>query len=153
MTFSFSARRRFSTTMNSSLRPSLGSLAAMAALTLPAASPAQVVMSALENVGFANGSSITLDIDGDLTNDFSLFANSSHASITRIGATNGIFWNGSSVDVFSNGSTIGPVFANEAASVDFDMLTGSSGYVGVYFKRGDNTHAAWLHFDFSSGDP
>lgn len=145
----FSTARRSLKGMSQSLRPSLGSLAAMMAMALPVATNAQVIVSNIANVGFANGS-VGVDIDGNGANDFQLFANGTIAEISALVGGNLIFSNGMYVDVFTNGAAIAPASANNAAA-EFDTLTGSTGYVGVSFQRAGQAHAGWLLFDFTGG--
>ncbi len=137
--------------MSPSLRPSFGSLAALtAAIALPSAAKSQVVMSALSNVSFVNESSVDLDIDGNGTADFKLFANS-YSPLYNITPYNlsRIFANGSYVRVFDSGETIG--FGATGTYQTFDTIMGSTGYVGVNFERDGQLNAAWLFFDFSAG--
>lgn len=134
--------------MNPSLRPSLGSLAALVAMAMPVAAKAQVMVSSIENLGLVNGS-LNIDIDGNGANDFQLFANGTYARIDAIDGANRIFSNGAYVTVFAPGDIITPAAA-DATSSSFDSLTGGTGYVGVSFQRDGEAHAAWLHFDFTA---
>lgn len=142
--------------MNLSLRPALGSLAAMAALSLAPAAHAQATLSSISHVTVAADDLRYFDIDGDGTDDF--WVNNTFATPTLSpadGSNNAIY------SVFANGigQTIQPfafgetIFTNGGTSAEFgfDLFTGSSGYVGVNFERGGQTYAGWVLFDLTAG--
>jgi MYXO-CTERM domain-containing protein len=136
--------------MHSSLRPSLGSLAAMVAITMPTTLDAQVVNSTFSNLTFANGS-LSIDLDNNGQADFSLFANAGLASLNA--------FNNGSVHLFPNGIYLSEyTFGSEITawgdgnSGEFGALSGHTGYVGVVFERSGDLHAGWLQFDFTGTD-
>lgn len=142
--------------MNLSLRPALGSLAAMAALSLAPAAKAQVTLSTLSNVTVAYDNTFDFDIDGDGNMDFWVNNVYAIATLNPLDGANTIF------SVFSNGigETIQPlafgdtVFVNGGTSAElgFDLLSGNTGYVGVNFQRSGQTYAGWVLFDLTAGE-
>ncbi|MBS0632048.1 MAG: PEP-CTERM sorting domain-containing protein [Verrucomicrobia bacterium] len=142
--------------MNPSLRPALGSLAAMAALSLAPSAHAQVTLSSISHVTVVNSDLRSFDIDGDGTDDFwvnTTFATPTLAPTDGANTVYSVFDNsvGETLQLFANGDTI---FANGGTSTElgFDLFTGSTGYVGVNFQRGGQSFAGWVLFDLTAGN-
>jgi hypothetical protein len=122
----------------------------MAALSLPAAAEATVVDSTFENLTFANGS-LAIDVDGNGTTDFSLYANGVYAYLQ--------VYNNGSLHLFDNTADLTNfAFGEEISTLGggtmgyFDSFVNGAGYVGVTFEREGLDYAGWLHFDFTGMD-
>ena len=140
--------------MNPSLRPALGSLAAMAALSLPLSAQAQATLSSISNLTVQNGDYTGLDLDGDGTTDF--YVNNITAVFRSADVGDMMFSNagsGVSLQPFAFGSTIAAA-GDTTNDLDFSLLTGETGYIGVSFENITGTHAGWLLLDLtaSNGD-
>ncbi len=136
--------------MNPSLRPALGSLAAMAAMAFPLTAKSQVVVSpTLTNVTIPLFTTRNIDFDNNGITDFVINNNSQF--VFGYNSANLLFSNGSSLRVFNFGDTIGPT-GDTSSSRDFNLLTGGSGYIGVtVFGNDGEQHAGWIHFDLTGG--
>lgn len=136
--------------MNPSLRPALGSLAALAALSLTPSTKAQVTMSSISNLTVQNGDLAALDIDGDGTTDF--YLNNITQFFTPADTGDSLFSNaglGSSPREFSFGESITGV-ADATGPVPLNDVLGDLAYFGLSFQHDGSTHNAWIQVDMTS---
>ena len=113
----------------------------MAALAVPAALNATVMLSSISNIAFTSGSD--LDIDGDGSSDFYLGGWDNYINASGIGliAIDGSY----NIDRLSEGE-----FINDGLSYDYGAPISSAGgifYAGVEFDISGGTHYGWLKID------
>jgi hypothetical protein len=136
------------------LKHSIGSLAALAAFAAPAvyAAPIDPVSAAFgTNVALPNDTlgTVTFDIDGDTTTDFSVFSNGVVVTLAGSGSTL----------ISAAPVTFGATFLPPDATISqVTLISGgtpvfSTGYYGFSFVTGGATHSAWVSFDLSGATP
>lgn len=121
------------------MKNSIGSLAALATLAAPALVEAAPQAAAFSNVALPFFEYINVDIDNDGTDDFSVYNNDGFVAFEASGLT---LFTGNFVNV---GDTLAATGDADAYYSSFS----SSGYVGVSFVTGGNTHAGWLYLDYT----
>lgn len=137
------------------MKNSIGSLAALAAFAAPAmlnAVPTPSPQSAaFENVvlPFENSGTVSIDIDGDSIDDFSVYSNSYSVRIQ----TSGENLVTSAPLAFGSEFFIGDALAAYETLNSVSNVTFESGYYGFSFVTGGETHAAWVFFDFTGPSP
>lgn len=127
------------------MKSSIGSLAALAAVAAPVLSEAAPVTASFSNVAISFTSQ-DIDIDGNGSNDFSVFANSFLAFVQASSGSNFVV-----PSEFNEGDTV-TVAAASSASWDFSKEPSDVTYVGVSFERNAAAHAAWLRFETDAGN-
>lgn len=118
------------------MKTSLGSLAAIACLAAPALH-ADPLLSAISNQPFANDSDLALDIDGNGSTDFYLFANFAYAELYS--AQPGI--NFVTNTTYNFGDSITPAAPNSYVT---GLDLGTTAYYGLSFDRGSATQLGWI---------
>lgn len=145
---------------------SLGSLGAVTALfCAPGALQAAVLISSsVVNVPITSGAAVSLDVDGDMQEDFSLsaFVNSSHITLSSLANTLAVNTIEETVfgQVLNAGDTVGPALTFDTFGYlynsDHQSVSPSiygSFDIGVHFTAGDGElHYGWFRFSFPSGD-
>jgi len=133
------------------MKNSIGSLAALAAFAAPALLeavplPPPAQSAAFSNVVLPNGSTLSFDIDGDSTLDFSLltYSNGIYIDISALGSNHVTLEPVIFGDLFSGEAT------HQITSIDTTVFT--NGYYGFSFISGTSTHNAWVYFDFGGDD-
>ncbi|MFH1497423.1 MAG: PEP-CTERM sorting domain-containing protein [Verrucomicrobiota bacterium] len=121
------------------MKNSIGSLAALAALIVPAVAEAAVQTAAdgVQTINYAG--TINYDFDGDAATDFSLFANfgasafgvTHYANFGQVSFGQEFFH----YDLANYGETL-------------PLTTASTGYYGFAFEVAGQTHVGWAHFVF-----
>jgi PEP-CTERM motif len=136
-------------------RNAIGSLAALAAIALPLAVEAAPQVSALSNVALPDlaGTLFDLDINGDSSDDFALYANSDN--ITSAANFSGGFANAFIVGATSTATrlTVGTPIGSGSdiiQSAELPTFDGMTGYAGFKFKISGADHYAWLLLDFTN---
>ena len=130
---------------------SIGSLAALAAIALPAATalavPDVTLPAAFSNVvvSFSDPQNVPFDIDGDGTADFSVFGNGGFSLTVQVFDT---------TSLRSEPLVLGSLFAPGDATTDSSLaiFAGDTSYLGFSFITGSQTHAAWVLFDATGTD-
>jgi hypothetical protein len=140
---------------SSTMKNSIGSLAALAAFAAPALVHATPAESDIRAAAFADvalsyfsETPIAFDIDNDGNTDFTVFANTSTS--VRVQMAGGTEMTIEPVDF---GSTFN--LADAQATIGVNVFEGSDSYYGFDFVSGFDSqhHAAWVHFDFSGESP
>jgi hypothetical protein len=145
---------------------SLGSLGALAAFCAGGAVRAAVITSTgITDIPITDNSAQSLDIDGNGSTDFLLFANSGYIGLNDGGAGNTVavsstvVLSGHYVQVLNNGDAVGPALSYNQPGYLYDAndINGSpagSGTfaVGFQFAANDSlTHYGWFTFSFPNG--
>ncbi len=133
------------------LRKPLGTVAALVALATTA--HASMVISSFSNVALPGNQSVPVDIDGDLTTDFSVDlvegVNSSFLEIDPAGS-NLIATNSGDLRFYSLGDTVAASDPNLSANLTTGNITSANFYVGVSFSQNSQMNTAWMEFNFDS---
>ena len=132
------------------MKNSIGSLAALAAFTIPAAMEAAPAAASFSNLAlpYDTAGSVDVDMDGDGTNDFYIFSNS---VFVRLEAYDNTMFTDTPRSFGSLVSTGDPNTSSlELEEVGVPSIGAS--YFGISFTRSGQTHTGWLLLDFT-GDP
>lgn len=144
--------------MSGPLRKSLGSLAAVAALSAPSVAPATIQVSALSNISLPNSGSYAIDIDGDTITDFTINP--------QLGFIEGIFFNGGpdnavaanggglgAATLYGAGQSVSGTLDFNAGQVDMSSFHNSSfAYLAFTFNVGSSERYGWMQFSFPEPD-
>jgi len=142
--------------MSGPLRKSLGSLAAVAALSTPAVAPATIQVSALSNINLPDSGSYNIDVDGDSLTDFSIDAANENISGSFI---NGAGYNSISATlsgpipaiVYNSNETVDAGLTyNDSADMGGFINSGTS-YLAFSFFVGGSTRYGWMEFTLPFG--
>ena len=130
------------------MKSSIGSLAALAALSAPVAVNAVITNSLISNIAFPSSGTTAFDIDNNGFDDGIL-----NAIGVRIEA-NGLITNGGGeLLALSGGYIINSSSTYDGqANLDNDFLNNGTQYAGIQFDRGGNTHYGWLQINFSGSN-
>ncbi|WOO41713.1 hypothetical protein [Rubellicoccus peritrichatus] len=129
----------------STIKSSLGTLAAVASLATPAVDAA-VQASPISNQPL-NNLITSIDIDGNGTDDFEINADIQQISVVDILSLGSVF-NAGELTPLTGGEAIngGLSFGDPAGFAEF--LGNGTQYAGFGFQRDGNNHFAWLEFNF-----
>jgi|GEM_PF-705439 len=133
------------------MKRQVSSLSALIALSTTAAS-AGIIASpfANEEVALTNGFSLDIDMNGDSTNDFTLYYNNAGGSI--IGETGNEIFVMDDVDfnarTFVTGEQIVSSATNNGTAYWNNLISNGFGCIGVKFQTGDGqTNLGWIEFN------